>query len=148
MASADPEMPHVLQVELTQPAPVAPGAGGTVHIEVTNTGETATEALLVNFSLPPSMTLDHSDDCQETGRNAENGVLLSCNIDDDIAKLAPGQTNKADLPFRIAEDAPAGAELGTMTVVAVPIGSPEEKDGWKDQDKDDPHFAETQITTS
>lgn len=113
--------PHALRTSLSKPAPVAPGSTGTITYTVKNQSAAATEGVLINISLPKYVTINPDAHCQKTGTNPEGGDLISCNMSDNLGKLAPGQTNTDHHQFAVAKEAPHHAMLGQLTTLAVPL---------------------------
>jgi len=135
-----------LRASISEPAPVAPGGTGKVRYEVTNVSDEATEGILLNISLPRYVSLDSDKRCQQTGTNPEGGALISCNISDDLGKLAPGQTRVSDTPFYIAKNAPPSTELGKLGALVVPLKNGEPTEDYRDLDGH--NVVWTPITTS
>jgi len=139
-----------LRASISEPAAVAPGGRGEVTYRVTNVSDKATEAILLNISLPPYVRLESDERCEQTGLNDDGGALISCNIGDQLGKLAPDETTVAtDTPFFVAYDAPQSTEpteLGQLGALVVPLhnGEPTEDPA----DLDGHNVVWTTITTS
>lgn len=114
---------HALEAEFDKLPAQEPGADGELVYRLTNAGETATEGILVNLTIPKGVTTDLDGDphCQNTGSTDAGSELVSCNFSDDWGRLAPGQHQLAKRGFHISPDAPSDSDLGAITATAVPI---------------------------
>jgi hypothetical protein len=104
-------------------AAVAPGGTGTFHYEVTNTGTTATQGVLMNIDVPFDVALPvlkNNRACETTGDDGAGGTLVSCSVTDAQGKLQPGQTVSQEVSFTVAGTAPGPQELGKVGVLVVP----------------------------
>ena len=145
-AFAAPDVPD-LKLTLAQPAAVAPG--GTVDVQYTleNVSKKPTKGILLNMSLPPHVSFGSSPNCKTTGKNDEGGTLVSCNISGPEGKIAAGKSVKSTAPFKIAQDAPAGTDLGKLGALVVPLGEgAKPTEDW--HDITGPNAAQTTISTS
>jgi hypothetical protein len=136
----------VLKIDVHEPDPVAPGASGLISFNMTNTSDMAVNGVLMNVSLPPSVTLHTDSHCEQTGQNPEGGQLISCNFSDAQGKFAPGETRSGTNDFAVAADAPAGTDLGKLGALIVPLENGEPTEDWEDIEGD--HVDRVEITTT
>jgi hypothetical protein len=138
---------HSFRIDIQEPDPVAPGTEGLITYRLTNTGDEATDGVLINVSLPPDVVLNFDPlHCQKTGSNPEGGDLVSCNFSDGFGAFAPGETKTSQASYTVAADAPESASLGKAGALAVPLENGEPTEDWTDLDG--PHVDEAEITTS
>jgi hypothetical protein len=130
VADAAPGPAHALKSTMTKPAPVSPGAGGTLHYEVTNVSPAPTDGVLLNVSLPRYVALPADRHCQQTGHTPDGGTTISCNMSDELGKFAPGQTRVSNQPFQVSPDAPRGATLGRIGALVVPLKGGKPTEDW------------------
>jgi hypothetical protein len=143
-AFADEE--HTLTIDIQEPDAVAPGTSGLLSFDFTNTGDKATDGILLNVSLPPYVTLRTDSHCEQTGQNPEGGQLISCSFNDAQGQLAAGETRSGTNDFTVAADAPESASLGELGALIVPLENGEPTEDWKDLEGD--HVDWVEITTA
>jgi hypothetical protein len=73
---------------------------------------------MLMLSLPANLSVASGSPCEVTGENDEGGTLVSCTIDGSAGNIVPGGSVEAATPLKIAEDAAAGTELGTLRAVS------------------------------
>lgn len=144
-AFADSDEP-ALEASLSEPDAVAPGGNGDVTLVVKNVSDEATEGVLLNVMLPPHVIMNYDGHCNQTGLTSEGGMMISCQYNDDLGQLDPGESREAVTPFTIEPLAPASTELGEMSALVVPLEDGEATEDWRDLDG--PNTATTPITTA
>jgi hypothetical protein len=117
-ADAEPD----LMLTLAEITPAAPGSIVELRSVVENISTEATDGATLNLSLPANLSLASGSTCEEIGTNDEGGTLVSCTINGSTGTIVPGESVEVATPLQIAEDAVAGAELGTLRALAVPAG--------------------------
>jgi hypothetical protein len=138
---------HAFEIDIQDPEPIAPGTEGLITYDLTNTGDEATEGVLINVSLPPDVVLNFdATQCQKTGQNAEGGDLVSCNFSNELGRFAPGESKTSQASYTVAADAPESASLGKVGALAVPVENGEPTEDWSDLEGS--HVDQAEITTA
>ncbi len=121
-----PALPQGLQLSLTAPASVQPGAEVGLELQLTNTGQSAVSGVAVTTWLPPSFSAPHLP----AGTSVDGGRLTWT-----VSRLTPGDSQSVSLSLTAPWSRGSFAILNPMatspicaTAFASPCGSPSRTD--------------------
>jgi hypothetical protein len=137
---------HTFNLDISDQAPIAPGAGGILTYQLTNTSNEAVDGFLINLSMPPTVDLElDPNNCEKFGTNRE-GDMVSCTFIGGIGQFGPGESKTLTKSYSVAADALASSSLGNIGANVVPIVNGETTED--PTDIKGPHVDYVEVSTS